>query len=178
MNRRIANGIKAVYKNLGNSFALFLQDEVVFHPEAKVHSKELKEKLAVYEEENGMEKTPPAKIKEMLQENGKVLYKKFSFKGKNSWGYAGMGLKSDFPELCKNLDETRDAEGEGKMMYAPHYANFDRENFLLCRTDDIVTVESYLSQWLEQKASSVQESTYRNYRAVLQPLKACFRQCD
>ena len=82
------------------------------HPAAKVHVKELKAELKLYESENGLEALPDRKMREFLQGIKGVTYARFSFKKKNIWGFRGIGLKSDFPELVQEINS---AEGKAEV---------------------------------------------------------------
>ena len=103
---------KEMYRNFGNPFSLFVQDKLVVHPAAKVHVKELKAELKLYESENGLEALPDRKMREFLQGIKGVTYARFSFKKKNIWGFRGIGLKSDFPELVQEINS---AEGKAEV---------------------------------------------------------------
>ena len=97
------------YKNQGNTVSLFITDELVIHPEAKVHSKAVNIRYEEFCKENGLEIQPTKILKDTLRMIDGVIESRFVYQGKNLRGYKGVGLKTEFYYL---LEEKSDKKKE------------------------------------------------------------------
>ena len=89
------------YKNQGNTVSLFITDELVIHPDARVHSKTVNTRYNDFCEENGLEIQPAKILKDTLRMIDGVIESRFTYQGKNLRGYKGVGLKTDFYYLLE-----------------------------------------------------------------------------
>jgi len=91
------------YFETADPIRTFVQDELVVHSEAKVHSQRLWQTFSAYCDDNGVDNTAflKEKLYERLDHMKGVRKSKFRMYSENKRGYVGIGLRIDFPTLIE-----------------------------------------------------------------------------